>query len=165
MEESIVSNLTLPSLSKFTNFSFLSRFKEQKEAKRTVQEVGVKASSIQQKVGTLSGGNQQKVAIGKWLLQDADVYLFDEPTKGVDIGSKRDIFQLINGLAKQGKGIVYATCEFNELLGIADRIYVMYDGKIVKELTRAEATQENTFYYAAGGRKSNEQSNSGTKAQ
>ncbi len=162
VEESIVSNLTLPSLSKFTNFSFLSRFKEQKEAKRTVQEVGVKASSVQQKVGTLSGGNQQKVAIGKWLLQDADVYLFDEPTKGVDIGSKRDIFQLINGLAKQGKGAVYATCEFNELLGIADRIYVMYDGKIVKELTRAEATQENIFYYAAGGER-DEQSNSRAK--
>jgi simple sugar transport system ATP-binding protein len=156
VEESIVSNLTLPSLSKFTKLSFLSRFKEQKEAKRTVQQVGVKASSVQQKVGTLSGGNQQKVAIGKWLLQDADVYLFDEPTKGVDIGSKRDIFQLINALAEEGKGIVYATCEFNELLGIADRIYVMYDGSIVTELTREEATQETIFYYAAGGKKSDE---------
>jgi simple sugar transport system ATP-binding protein len=153
VEESIASNLTLPGLSKFTSFSFLQRSKEQKEAKRTVQEVGIKASSIQQKVGTLSGGNQQKVAIGKWLLQDADVYLFDEPTKGVDIGSKSDIFQLINGLAKKGKGVIYATCEFNELLGIADRIYVMYDGEIVKELTREEATHETIFYYAAGGEK------------
>ncbi|MFC3883326.1 sugar ABC transporter ATP-binding protein [Bacillus songklensis] len=153
VEESIASNLTLPGLANFTTFSFLHRSKEQKEAKRTVQEVGIKASSIQQKVGTLSGGNQQKVAIGKWLLQDADVYLFDEPTKGVDIGSKSDIFQLINGLAKKGKGIVYATCEFNELIGIADRIYVMYDGRIVKELSRREATQEIIFYYAAGGEK------------
>ncbi|WP_110111651.1 sugar ABC transporter ATP-binding protein [Bacillus sp. CGMCC 1.16541] len=151
VEESITANLTLPSLARFTKLSFLLKEKEKAQAVKTVQEVGVKASSIKQAVGTLSGGNQQKVAIGKWLVKDADVYLFDEPTKGVDVGSKRDIFELVNGLVKQGKGVVYATCEFNELIGIADRIYVMYNGAFVKELTRAEATHEQLFYYAAGG--------------
>ncbi|MBM7704761.1 sugar ABC transporter ATP-binding protein [Metabacillus iocasae] len=151
VEESITSNLTLPSLSQFTKLSFLLKEKEKAQALRTVQEVGVKSSSIKQQVGTLSGGNQQKVAIGKWLVKDADVYLFDEPTKGVDVGSKRDIFDLVKGLVKQGKGVVYATCEFNELLGIADRIYVIYNGEFVKELSRAEATHEQLFYYAAGG--------------
>ncbi|TYR79809.1 sugar ABC transporter ATP-binding protein [Priestia megaterium] len=151
VEESISENLILPSLTNFTKWSFLQREKQQKKAVQMVKEVGIKTSSIQQAVGTLSGGNQQKVAIGKWLLKDTDVYIFDEPTKGIDIGSKREIFELMNRLVKQQKGILYATCEFSELLGIADRIYVMYDGRIVKELTREEATQETIFYYATGG--------------
>ncbi|MEW4285149.1 sugar ABC transporter ATP-binding protein [Priestia koreensis] len=152
VEESISSNLTLPSLQRFTNYSFVKRRREEREANTIIQQVGIKTNSTKQAVGTLSGGNQQKVAIGKWLLRDADVYLFDEPTKGVDVGSKQDIFELIQGLAKRKKGVLYATCEFNELLGVADRIYVMYDGQIVKELTKEEATHENLFYYAAGGK-------------
>ncbi|MGN7482718.1 sugar ABC transporter ATP-binding protein [Priestia megaterium] len=151
VHESIADNLVLPSLSRFTKYSFIKRGKIKEKAQKTTGQVGVKSHSIEQSVGTLSGGNQQKVAIGKWLVTDSDVLLFDEPTKGVDVGSKREIFDLITNLVSQKKGVVYATCEFEELLGVADRIYVMYNGKIVKELSKEEATSEKLFYYTAGG--------------
>lgn len=92
------------------------------------------------------------MSIGKWLPTGASVYLFDEPTKGVDIGAKSDIFKIIGTLATQGKAIVYLTCEFAEAIGIADRIMVMCDGKLVKQFGRGEATQEKLMLYASGGR-------------
>ncbi len=151
VDESIVLNLSLPSLKDFTKWSFVQKRKQKEASQSVTANVGVKASSVEQKVKTLSGGNQQKVAIGKWLLKETDVYIFDEPTKGIDIGSKQEIFSIMNELTKQQKGILYATCEFDELVNMADRIYVMYNGKIVKELSKAEATYEQLFYYASGG--------------
>ena len=85
-------------------------------------------------MGNLSGGNQQKVVIGKWLIGDADIYLFDEPTKGVDVGAKREIFDLIADLAEQGKGILYAQVNYLIFFGMTDRVYVIYDGEVVKEM-------------------------------
>ncbi|CFJ42927.1 ABC transporter ATP-binding protein [Mycobacterium tuberculosis] len=102
-------------------------------------------------MGLLSGGNQQKVAIGKWLDTDSSIFMFDEPTKGVDIGAKSDIYRLIGNLAANKKGVLYFSCEFAEVLGIADRILVMCEGRIVKELDREQATQELIMYYASGG--------------
>ena len=100
----------------------------------------------------LSGGNQQKVSIGKWLPAEVDVFLFDEPTKGVDIGAKSDIFRIIGDLAGRGKAIVYLTCEFTEAIGIArDRIIVMYDGRLVASFPRGQATQEQLLLFASGG--------------
>ena len=103
------------------------------------------------KVGLLSGGNQQKVVIGKWLDADARIFIFDEPTKGVDIGAKRDIFNLIDKLASQGKGIVYASSELSEIMGITDRVYVLYDGKIAKEFETANTNEEEVLFYSTGG--------------
>ena len=85
------------------------------------------------------------------MISDADIYVFDEPTKGVDVGAKKEIFKLIENLAEIGKGIIYASCEFNEILSIAHRTYVMYDGEIVKELLISDTNEEELLYYSTGG--------------
>ncbi len=150
-DESVRHNLSLANLHRLTGWGFVKRWAEAHLAQELVETLGIKAANQQQPVRLLSGGNQQKVVVGKWLPTDARVFLFDEPTKGVDIGAKSDIFRLIGRLAQEKKGILYFSCEFQEILGIADRILVMCDGRIVKELTRAEATQEALMYYASGG--------------
>ncbi|WP_239614141.1 sugar ABC transporter ATP-binding protein [Cohnella mopanensis] len=152
VRESVLHNLSLPILGSISRLGFLSGKAEREHANGQIAGLGIKASSVSQLTAFLSGGNQQKVAIGKWLGTEADVYLFDEPTKGVDIGAKSDIFRIIGKLAQQGKGIVYLTCEFAEALGLADRILVMCDGAIVKSFNRGEATQEDLLLYASAGR-------------
>lgn len=152
VEESIAVNMTASNLGKFTKrFSLLDFKKEENVTKQMIQELGIVTPSEQAKVKNLSGGNQQKVVIGKWLVTDSDVYMFDEPTKGVDVGAKRDIFQLIAKLAQQGKAILYFSSELSEIMGITDRVYVIYDGKIVKELITSETTEEELLYYSTGG--------------
>ncbi|OPA81435.1 ABC transporter [Paenibacillus selenitireducens] len=151
VEDSVQQNLSLPLLRQLSRIGFVRGRREQEHAQRLVDRLGVKTSSLKQQVKFLSGGNQQKVAIGKWVETKADVFLFDEPTKGVDIGAKSDIFRLIGDLAHQGKGILYFTCEFAEAIGIADRILVMCEGRVVKEFSRDEATQEKLLYYASAG--------------
>ncbi|EJL26374.1 sugar ABC transporter ATP-binding protein [Brevibacillus sp. BC25] len=151
VEESVQNNLSVASLKKKSWLGFIKRGPEVANARELVQRLGVKTADIKQLVGFLSGGNQQKVAIGKWLDTNAHLFMFDEPTKGVDIGAKSDIYRLIGNLAEQKKGVLYFSCEFQEVIGIADRILVMFEGKIVKELSREEATQELIMYYASGG--------------
>lgn len=151
--ENVETNLTLPTLSKFTNKTFMSKKALKKAAVETIEKVGIKTTSEKQRVANLSGGNQQKVAIGKWIISDADIFIFDEPTKGVDVGSKADIYKLIGELAEKGKSIVYASCEFNEILGLSDRTYVMYDGSIAKELETKNTTEEELLFYSTGGGK------------
>ncbi|MFD1736448.1 sugar ABC transporter ATP-binding protein [Bacillus salitolerans] len=151
VEESINTNLSLPILSKMTKLGFISRGLELRHAKSMINQLKIKTTNSYEVVGHLSGGNQQKVAVGKWLKTDAAVYMFDEPTKGVDIGAKSEIYRLIGELAGKQKGILYFTSEIAEVLGIASRIYIMCDGKIVKELLREEASQEEIMYYASGG--------------
>ncbi|MEI8131455.1 MAG: sugar ABC transporter ATP-binding protein [Leptolinea sp.] len=151
--EPVITNLSAASLSKFTNlFGFVKSRAERIAAKQMIKDLGIKTPSENQKVAFLSGGNQQKVAVGKWLIADADIYIFDEPTKGVDIGAKRDIFLLIGELAKSGKGVIYASCELSEIIGITDRTYVMYDGKIAKELKTTDTTEEEILFYSTGGK-------------
>lgn len=152
VNESVLTNLSLSTIKKWTSsLGFIKGRSEREVAHQMVQQLGIRSSSHQQKVGFLSGGNQQKVAIGKWLLSDAKVYLFDEPTKGVDIGAKKEIYELIGQLAQSGKGILYFSCEIAEILGLADTIYIMYEGQVSKVVSRAEATQELLMYYASGG--------------
>jgi simple sugar transport system ATP-binding protein len=152
VNESVRDNLTLASLPAFSPLGFLRGKQENRHAEQMVEKLGVKTPGIFQKVGLLSGGNQQKVVIGKWLPLPADIYLFDEPTKGIDVGAKSEVFRLIGALAKQGKGIVYFSSEWAEILGIADRILVMCDGRIVKEMVREEASNERIMFYASGGK-------------
>lgn len=152
VEEPVYSNLTAASLSKFTlPLGILFPNKERKVARTLIETLNIKTPHENQKVALLSGGNQQKVAVGKWLLTDAKLLIFDEPTKGVDIGAKGDIFDLITSLAGGGKGVIYASSELNELLNITDRVYVMYDGQIVKELVTSETSEEEILLYATGG--------------
>lgn len=151
VKESVLHNLSLPILRQISSWGFLSGSREKGNASGVIERLGIKTPSAGQLTGYLSGGNQQKVAIGKWLNTNADVFVFDEPTKGVDVGAKRDIFVIIGELAAQGKGILYLTCEFAEALGLADRILVMCDGRIVKQFLRGEATQENLLYFASAG--------------
>ncbi|WP_353107019.1 sugar ABC transporter ATP-binding protein [Acetoanaerobium noterae] len=151
VEESVVTNLTLPSLENFSKNNFVQFKKEHDVSLKTIKDLGIKTPHEKQKVAYLSGGNQQKVAVGKWLIADADLYIFDEPTKGVDVGAKSDIFELIGRLVTKGKSVIYATCETQEILGISDRIYVMYDGKIAKELVTKDASEDEILFYSAGG--------------
>ncbi len=151
VELPIMANLALPILKPLSRLGFVNRLKESANAEARIAELGIQPPKKELLVKNLSGGNQQKVAIGKWLPTNADIYLFDEPTKGVDVGAKSDIFRLIGKLAQGGKGIVYFSSEISEILGIADRILVMSYGRIVKELSREEATQEQILYYASSG--------------
>jgi simple sugar transport system ATP-binding protein len=152
IHEKVYTNLSAANLGKFSNrLGFVNQSREKTAARQMIQDLGIKTPSEDQKVGLLSGGNQQKVAIGKWLVADASVYLFDEPTKGVDVGAKGDIFHLIGRLAEMGKGILYASSELSEILSVSDRIYVMYDGKIVKELITNQTNEEEILYYSTGG--------------
>ncbi len=153
VEEPVYSNLSSATLSKFsTPLGFIRATAERLNAKKVITDLGIKTPHEAQKVAFLSGGNQQKVAVGKWLIADADIYIFDEPTKGVDVGAKHDIFELIGRLAEQGKGVIYASCEFTEILGITDRTFVMYDGTIVQELETKNITEEQLLFYSTGGK-------------
>lgn len=150
--ETVATNLTVSNLSPHTTASlWINNMKEKLAASSMIQKLGIKTPSENALVGNLSGGNQQKIAIGKWLLSDAEVYIFDEPTKGVDVGAKRDIYNLIADLAKQGKSIIYASSEMNEMMGITDRMYVMYDGQVAKELITAQTSEKEIMLYSTGG--------------
>lgn len=149
----VYDNLSRTNLSKFCNKLQVINFKkERKSADVIIDELKIKTPGNGQLVGLLSGGNQQKVAVGKWFSSDADIYIFDEPTKGVDIGAKQEIYQLILDLTRQGKAVIYATCEFSEILSITDRVYIMYNGAINKELVTGSANEEELLYYSTGGK-------------
>ena len=109
---------------------------------------------MQQKVKNLSGGNQQKIVIGKWLTADTNILIFDEPTRGIDVGAKSEIYRLLNDLAQQGKSIIMISSELPEILRMSHRVVVMCEGRITGELNIAEATQEKIMKYATqrGGR-------------
>ena len=130
----------------------MNKHAEKAFAGEIIATLQIKTDGTETPLVHLSGGNQQKVAIGKWTSLDSSIYLFDEPTKGVDIGAKVDIFKLIRQVSEKRKGVIYFSSEIHEILGISDRILVMYDGQIVKEFSRDEATQEKILLYASGGK-------------
>ena len=150
VEETVTFNLAAASLDQFCHMMFVADRMAGKNADRFIKDISIKTPSIHQKVAYLSGGNQQKVVVGKWLSADCDVYIFDEPTKGVDVGAKQEIFHLINEIAKQGNCVIYATCENSELLSITDRMYVMFDGRIMAELETARTDENEIMHYATG---------------
>lgn len=151
VSETVSFNLSAACLGKFCNLSFINNRLVNENANRYVRDLGIVTPSIKKPVRNLSGGNQQKVAVGKWLAADCDIYIFDEPTKGVDIGAKQDIFNLIHDIAESGKGVIYASCENQELLSLTDRIYVMYSGKIMAELETSRTTEDEIMNYSVGG--------------
>ena len=139
---SVMHNITLPRMDFVSKNGRIDRDLERKYAEHYREALDIKAPSIEQLVANLSGGNQQKVLLGKWIYSQPDVLLLDEPTRGVDVGAKYEIYQIINDLAQQGKSILFISSELTEILGMCDRIYVMNEGQIIAEFQRGEATQE-----------------------
>ena len=151
IDEPVSMNLSVSADNSFSRWSLFGHRQAWRWAEQVIQRLNVRTTGPAQILRRLSGGNQQKVAIGKWLRNNADVLIFDEPTKGVDIKAKTDLFSLIDGLAREGKGIIYASGEFSELVGLCDRICVLWDGRIVAEMEGREATEEMLLLYSTGG--------------
>ncbi|KZE75102.1 D-ribose transporter ATP-binding protein [Paenibacillus elgii] len=150
---SVKDNISLPNLKDVSSFGFVSRSKETGISDRLISQLLIKTPNSEQKVGSLSGGNQQKVVIGKWLETNPQVFILDEPTRGVDIGAKKEIYDLMNQLISRGVAILMISSELPEVLGMSDRILVMHEGRIAGEFARGEATQEKIMHCATGGGK------------
>ncbi len=145
----VESNVVLAAFKKFFGrLGWVNRSKTRSTAQQYVETLAIKTPTIQQRVRNLSGGNQQKVVIGKWLTADTDILIFDEPTRGIDVGAKSEIYKLLNDLAHQGKSIIMISSELPEILRMSHRIIVMCEGRITGELSAAEATQETIMKYA-----------------
>jgi ribose transport system ATP-binding protein len=146
---SVEANIVLAAFSKFLDAALLVSDKRvESNGQEYVNKLSIKTPTLQQKVKNLSGGNQQKVVIGKWLTANTDVLIFDEPTRGIDVGAKSEIYRLLNELAAQGKAIIMISSELPEILRMSHRIVVMCEGRITGELTAAEATQERIMHFA-----------------
>jgi len=135
-------NTSMVFLKRYFNGLFIDKNQEEVEIKRILSDLGVKFSGISQQVKELSGGNQQKVAVGKWLLEDLDILIFDEPTRGVDVGAKEDIYRLMRQLAQEGKSILMVSSESDEIIKLSDRTLVMSQGRIVSEYPKGEISSE-----------------------
>lgn len=147
---SVKKNITLPSLDRLTKMGLVSGKRERRWVKKIIQELDIRTPSMDQQVEYLSGGNQQKVSLAKWLVTESDVIIFDEPTRGIDVGAKFEIYNLILDLARRGKAILMISSELPEILGMSDRILVMREGKIVGELLPQDATEEKIISLATG---------------
>lgn len=149
LEQSIRDNITLPSLKNISSFSVINRKKESELVEKQVKDLRVKTPSIHQLVKNLSGGNQQKVIIAKWVASSAKILIFDEPTRGIDVGAKQEIYHLMNRLTENGISIIMVSSEMEELMGMSDRIMVLHEGRVVGEIEdRREFTQERIMEYA-----------------
>ena len=135
-------NTTLANLDGVSNHGVIDTDKEIAVAEEYRQKMRTKCPSVEQNVGNLSGGNQQKVLLAKWMFAEPDVLILDEPTRGIDVGAKYEIYCIINDLVAAGKSVIMISSELPEVLGMSDRIYVMNEGRIVGELDAKEASQE-----------------------
>ncbi len=144
-------NVTLANLDRISTLSFINQGREKTVASQYVDDLSIRTPSIEQQVQNLSGGNQQKVVLAKWLFTESKVLIFDEPTRGIDVGSKVEIYQLMNELVKKGVAVIMISSELPEVIGMSDRIVVMHEGRVAGELDRAEATQERIMHLATGG--------------
>jgi ABC-type sugar transport system ATPase subunit len=151
LRTSIGNNITVVSIKNLTKYGLLNRQKEQECASRFVNKLRIKAPGIAAQTLSLSGGNQQKVVVAKWLVGDPDIIIMDEPTRGIDVGAKRDIYLLMGELAEKGKAIVMISSEMPELIGMCDRIIVLAEGKLTGEFERSRFSQEDIMWCAAGG--------------
>ena len=139
---SVLENASMAILRRLSSFHFVRRGLERTVVAGYVEQLRVRTPSLDQEVGKLSGGNQQKVVLARWLAAKPKVLILDEPTRGIDVGAKAEIYRLIDELANEGLGIMFISSELPELLGLADRIYVMQNGRITGELSGASATEE-----------------------
>lgn len=152
LEKSIKENVVLANLRKYLkNYIFMQNRNQNEEVEQWVKSLSIKTSSIHQLAKNLSGGNQQKTVIAKWLLTKAKLLILDEPTRGIDVGVKYEIYKLVDKLAVEGVGIIFISSEISEVLGVCDSVIVMRKGKVVCKMDIAEATQENIMNIAQGG--------------
>jgi ribose transport system ATP-binding protein len=147
---SVRENATLANLGALVRAGFLRRGEEHRVSKKFVDDLRIKTPSVDQTVQNLSGGNQQKVVLAKWLFTQSKVLIFDEPTRGIDVGAKVEIYRLINALVRKGVAVLIISSELPEILGMCDRILVMHEGRLAGELTRNDATQEAIMRLATG---------------
>lgn len=152
MDKSISINITLASIKSFCKFGVINEKKEHACIDYYCKKLEVKAPSYEKEVQHLSGGNQQKVIVGKWLATNSDIIIFDEPTRGIDIGTKHEIYSIINQLADEGHAILMVSSEFEELIGVADRIVVMSEGKLVGQIEKNQFNKELLLDMASGNR-------------
>lgn len=150
--QSIKQNISVASLKSLSKMNVINESQEIKDVEKYISSLHIKTPSIEQKVENLSGGNQQKVVLGKWLMTQPKVLILDEPTRGIDVGAKYEIYTIMNQLVNQGVCVIMISSELPELLGMSDRILVMCEGKLTGELQWQEADQEKVIYYATGGK-------------
>lgn len=146
---SVADNISISSLNNYLDFGFLINGKKVENlVQENVKKMNIKTPSSKTQIKSLSGGNQQKVLIGRWLANAPDVLILDEPTRGIDVGAKYEIYCIIAELAKAGKSIIMISSEMSELIGMSDRIMVMCDGRLTGFVDGKEATQENIMAFA-----------------
>ena len=147
LDEPITKNVTLANLAGVSRYGVLNTAEEAKTSEHYRKAMNIRTPTVGQRVVNLSGGNQQKVVLSKWLFTQPDVLILDEPTRGIDVGAKYEIYTLMNQLAAEGRGVVMISSEMPELLGMCDRIYIMNEGALVGELSAAEASQERIMSF------------------
>jgi putative multiple sugar transport system ATP-binding protein len=152
--EGVQRNVSAAALDKLANRGWVNEHEENSVAERYRRSMGIRTSTVAIPTGTLSGGNQQKVVLAKWMFTDPDVLILDEPTRGIDVGAKYEIYSIINDLAAQGRAVLVISSELPELLGLCDRVYALSEGRITGEVTREEATQERLMQYMTRGQSS-----------
>ncbi|GIM46700.1 xylose import ATP-binding protein XylG [Collibacillus ludicampi] len=148
----VKTNITLPNMDEISYAGVVNHNEEIKHAQQYREDLRIKTASLETAVGTLSGGNQQKVVLSKWLMANPKILILDEPTRGIDVGAKYEIYNLMNQLVEQGVAVIMISSELPEILGMSDRILVMHEGKITAEFSREEASQEAIMVAATGGR-------------
>jgi ribose transport system ATP-binding protein len=146
----IALNISIIMIKNLSKFLFVSRRMEKSLLDDSVKTMSIKAASLENAAGSLSGGNQQKIVLAKWLATKSDIFIFDEPTRGIDVGAKKEIYEFLFRLKSEGKSIIMISSEMQEILGLSDRILVMYEGAIKGELDYQEATQEKILSLASG---------------
>ena len=149
LEMSIADNITLAQIKKLSRFSVIDKKKEKELAEKFKDDLRIKTPSLSHEVNSLSGGNQQKVVVAKWLATEPDLIILDEPTRGIDVGAKHEIYLLMNELINSGKTIIMITSEMEELLGMADRIIVLCEGVMTAELNKEDFDKESILHYAS----------------
>jgi putative multiple sugar transport system ATP-binding protein len=159
--DNINRNISLAALEKVTRRGVINAHEESKVAESFRKSMNIKAPTVFEGVGKLSGGNQQKVVLSKWIFSEPEILILDEPTRGIDIGAKYEIYTVINKLAAEGKAVVFISSELPELLGMCDRIYTMSAGRLTGEITRQDATQELLMRHMTMDRPNHEEAGAG----
>ena len=150
LKASVKSNITLCYLRELSKGGFMNRKAEVQKTDEEIRALSIKTPDRDQIVSFLSGGNQQKVVVGKWLMTDPEIIILDEPTRGIDVGAKAEIHQIITNMVKEGKGVIMVSSELPEVIGMCDRVLVMHEGELTGEIDRASMTQELIMKYATG---------------
>jgi D-xylose transport system ATP-binding protein len=147
----ICKNISISSLDSITKYNTINENEAIKTVNTYIKAMNIKTPSIEQRVNNLSGGNQQKVALAKWLMTKPRILVLDEPTRGIDVGAKYEIYNIMNQLVDQGVCIIMISSELPEIMGMSDRILVMHEGRFTGDIRIEDATQEKVMVYATGG--------------